>query len=124
MAFDVHYQDETPTDEEYRFLEERTSEYYNKHLTKIFGDDFKGVEVSIRKSLYGAEKPNKHYNVYVEWDIFGYFHEGKEPRQYDLMVSLVRDMDVIDYLKYIRESEEMCWSRACSILNQQTIDGK
>jgi hypothetical protein len=123
MAFDVHYQDVSPTEEEYRALEERTKEYYTKHLKELFGDSFNGVEVSIRKSMYGAEKPNKNYNVYVEWDIFGYFGEGQEPKRYDLMVSLVRDMDVIDYLKYIRVLEETCWGRACSILNQQTVDG-
>ena len=124
VALDVWYQKEEPTDQEFNALVSQTRDHYDNHLKKIWGEIYNGVEVSIRRKEFGAQKPNKNYNVYVEWDIATYFEDGKEPRRYDVMVSLVRDMEVIEYLKYIRELDSTCWANACSILHQQTVGAK
>jgi hypothetical protein len=91
-------------------------------LEKEFGSRLGEVRLVIHRKEFGSEKPDKNFNVYVEWDIEAFYKSddaaaeltsvsadrqkrsiGNEdgvdiPSPDTLVRLLVRDTDVMDYL--------------------------
>ena len=90
-------------------------------LTKEFGSKLSAVRIKIHEKAFGSERPDKTFNVYVEWDIETFYisddgsqelsveldrresiivdgENGNAPSPEKLIRVLVRDTDVMGYL--------------------------
>jgi len=64
---------EDPPDADYEKLRKNTSKFFTKQLKKIFGAKFESLEVVLHHKEFGAEKPDKNYNIYIEWIVEAIF---------------------------------------------------
>ena len=90
-------------------------------METAFGSIFSEVRLKIHHKAFGTERPDKSFNVYVEWDIDAFYEDGAKelksvsadrrehtiqdgdtednvPTPDKLTKVLVRDTNVMDYL--------------------------
>jgi len=68
-AFKLDCCESNPPEEEYEKLRLNTQDYFTERLEEQFGSQLSEVQLSIHHKEFGSAKPDKHYNIYVEWDI-------------------------------------------------------
>jgi hypothetical protein len=122
VAFTIVDCDVSPTPEDYAALVESTKRFYTAHLKKMFGDNFQGIDLSVREALFNSAKPSDWYNVYVVWDIETTFANAERaPDRQVLCQSLVCFVDLMKYLKeYARTLSQTPFSNATGIYSKQT----
>jgi predicted RNase H-related nuclease YkuK (DUF458 family)/phosphatidylserine decarboxylase len=111
-----------PSANDYSLLAEKTKMFYALQLRKKHGSAFQDIVVLVKNSFHGSDKPNKNYNIYIEWEIKARFDESAKeaiPDRNGLIRSLVQ-VDLLDYLKnYVRSLSGTPFAGATGMFTEQ-----
>lgn len=119
MAFTLPMSKKEPKKSDCDALAISTGKFHCTHLKKHF-DSFQGVDVSVGRTLFGQNKPNANYHLYLEWDITVWFNSsGAVPDQTELCKALVK-IDMMNYLmNYVRSLEGTDFTGVTGMFTEQ-----
>ncbi|CAB9525610.1 expressed unknown protein [Seminavis robusta] len=112
-----------PTAGDYDALVDATKRFYVNHLKTEYGSKFHGMALSVRNApLWGAGKPERWYNVYIDWDIevsFVVAPEEDAPTRWELTKTLV-SAGCNQYLRsYVRGLEGTAFAHTSAVFTKQ-----
>ena len=121
MAFTMPKCKSEPSQSDYEAVAATTRDFYTKHLRSKY-KTFNRVEVAVSRAYFGQNKPDKRYNVYLEWDVKAYFAEsgGPVPDRYQLCTSLVKTTDLMAFMsKHLDSLKGTPFEGTCGIFTEQ-----